>query len=456
MKKHWLYLILGLALIINSSCAVNAQDDEGGWWDVSSESDVTIDEALETKPTSTSESSEEAKDTEKSEETENKEEEKQVITYTVVPGDTLCSIALRYLGSASRYPEIAALNPELISDPNVILTGWNLKIQLDGAAPAEEAAAADPEPEVEVTDESSESSEVAEPEEEKTNAEKIAELQKVLDEANGKLPEGFGLVDFNGNTVKYLVEKGIISKEELAALSPADEHTWRINNGKIELVNAKNVALTPEEIAALDAANAAKKNGEEDAEKMGLAQRIGKMIDEGVEKVGEGLKKGVEGLKKGVETVGEGIKKGVETVGEGVKKGVETVGKGLKTFGNWLNDRIEYNRVTRVARAQNALDTLVTTGKVVTAPVRALGSGLVSGIKGFFVGGEDNGFVNGAKKVFDDTIESAAGLKDRRQERIDNALEKANYGGSTTHTSSSGTTHGGSGRSFGGGGGHRF
>ncbi len=448
MKKHWLYLILGLALILNSSCTVNAQD-EGGWWDVSSETDVTIDETLETKPTESAESSEEAKDTEKSEEAENKEE-KQVITYTVVPGDTLCSIALRYLGSASRYPEIVALNPELISDPNVILTGWNLKIQLDGAAPATEEAAADPEPEVEVTDESSESGEVeVEPVEEKTNAEKLAELQRILDEANSKLPAGFGLVDFNGTTVKYLVENGIITKEELAALSPEDGYSWRINNGKMELVDAKNVALTPEDIAALDAANAAKKNGEEDSEeKKGVFQTIGEKIDNGIRKVGEGIQKVGEGVKKGVEKVGEGVKKGVEKVGEGIKKGVETVGKGIKTFGNWLSDRIEYNRVTRVARAQNSLDTLVTAAKVVTTPARAIGSGLVSGLKGFFVGGEDSGFVNGAKKVFSDTIESVTGLHGRCQERIDNALENANYGGSTIHTSSNGSKHGGSGGHF--------
>ena len=57
MKKNWLYLVLGLALILNSSNAIRAQEEEGGWWDISSETDVTIDGQLETQSTATEGSS---------------------------------------------------------------------------------------------------------------------------------------------------------------------------------------------------------------------------------------------------------------------------------------------------------------------------------------------------------------------------------------------------------------
>lgn len=47
-------------------------------------------------------------------------------TYTVKSGDTLWAIAVRLLGSGSRYPEIAKLNG--ISNPNLIRVGTVLKV----------------------------------------------------------------------------------------------------------------------------------------------------------------------------------------------------------------------------------------------------------------------------------------------------------------------------------------
>lgn len=49
-------------------------------------------------------------------------------TYTVKSGDYLIKIAREKLGDSSRYKEIAALNSDLIKDPNVIKVGWVLKI----------------------------------------------------------------------------------------------------------------------------------------------------------------------------------------------------------------------------------------------------------------------------------------------------------------------------------------
>lgn len=43
-------------------------------------------------------------------------------TYTVQSGDSLSSIAQRYTGDPSRWPELAAANPA-IADPNVIAVG---------------------------------------------------------------------------------------------------------------------------------------------------------------------------------------------------------------------------------------------------------------------------------------------------------------------------------------------
>ena len=70
----------------------------------------------------------------KAEESEKTEEKKETKTteYTVVSGDCLSAIAGKLLGDMSRWPEIVELNkdkyPSLVSNPNLILVGWNLTI----------------------------------------------------------------------------------------------------------------------------------------------------------------------------------------------------------------------------------------------------------------------------------------------------------------------------------------
>jgi peptidoglycan/xylan/chitin deacetylase (PgdA/CDA1 family) len=60
------------------------------------------------------------------------------VTYTVQPGDTLGSIARAKLGDARRYTEIAALNPDVLPDPNRVVVG--MTIELPPTNPAETPA----------------------------------------------------------------------------------------------------------------------------------------------------------------------------------------------------------------------------------------------------------------------------------------------------------------------------
>lgn len=57
--------------------------------------------------------------------TDNRVQEK---THTVVKGDCLWNIAAKYLGSGSRYTEIASLNSDIIKNPNLIFPGQVLKL----------------------------------------------------------------------------------------------------------------------------------------------------------------------------------------------------------------------------------------------------------------------------------------------------------------------------------------
>lgn len=53
-----------------------------------------------------------------------------VILVTVKQGDTLSGLARTHLGEADRWPEIHALNAGRITDPDLILPGWVLKVPL--------------------------------------------------------------------------------------------------------------------------------------------------------------------------------------------------------------------------------------------------------------------------------------------------------------------------------------
>ena len=48
--------------------------------------------------------------------------------YTVKPGDTLSKIAKHFYGSASKYHVIFEANKPLLTDPNKIYVGQNLRI----------------------------------------------------------------------------------------------------------------------------------------------------------------------------------------------------------------------------------------------------------------------------------------------------------------------------------------
>ncbi len=57
-------------------------------------------------------------------------------TYTVQPKDTLGSIARAKLGDARRWTEIAALNPDILPDPNRVVVGMTLELPPSNPAQA--------------------------------------------------------------------------------------------------------------------------------------------------------------------------------------------------------------------------------------------------------------------------------------------------------------------------------
>lgn len=58
------------------------------------------------------------------------EQTAKVEFYVIEKGDTLSGIAKKYLGSASKYPEIFEANREVIKDPDLIYPGQTIRIPL--------------------------------------------------------------------------------------------------------------------------------------------------------------------------------------------------------------------------------------------------------------------------------------------------------------------------------------
>jgi nucleoid-associated protein YgaU len=57
--------------------------------------------------------------------------EKEAVFHTVQPGDNLSAISQKYLGKASRYPEIFEANKPMLTDPDKIYPGQVLRIPQD-------------------------------------------------------------------------------------------------------------------------------------------------------------------------------------------------------------------------------------------------------------------------------------------------------------------------------------
>lgn len=57
--------------------------------------------------------------------------EMEAVFHTVQPGDNLSAIAQKYLGKASRYPEIFEANKPMLTDPDKIYPGQVLRIPQD-------------------------------------------------------------------------------------------------------------------------------------------------------------------------------------------------------------------------------------------------------------------------------------------------------------------------------------
>ena len=216
---------------------------------------------------------------------ETEEAAQKIVEHTVRSGESLWGIAQKLLGDGSRYWEIIEANkdqyPSLEKNPDLILTGWELKVPVDeqeAEAPEEQPADDDEEeeetiPAVEIDDDDSSSAEEIASLPEFTIKEKIAKLQSAVDSANRRLlSQGQRIAALNAETIRFLIDNGFMSEEEWMAMNPPAGYTYRLDRlGKVELVDANNEPLTNQDISEMDAEAAAAAQAAEEEEQEAIA-----------------------------------------------------------------------------------------------------------------------------------------------------------------------------------------
>jgi LysM repeat protein len=259
-----LALLLGQSSMVRANSGDSDDSDDPMSVITQQESKVNLEEKKE-EETKVEEKKDEKEDTK-----DEQKEEKTYTTYTVVAGDSLSLIAKKYLGNANKWRELVSLNkdkyPSLEKNPDLIKIGWVLKVPVeqkeettvasDTKKIASDTANITPDNgKVTVTDNSTKSEDVNKSDIPNwTTEEKIKKLQECIDATNRAMFSiGFKLTDLTTESIKYMIDNGFMTQEDWMAMNPPVGYTYRINlEGKVELVDCNNIALTSDQIAKLD------------------------------------------------------------------------------------------------------------------------------------------------------------------------------------------------------------
>jgi len=201
----------------------------------------------------------------------------QIVEHTVQQGESLWRIAQRLLGDGNRYREIVEANkdqyPSLLKNPDLIHSGWVLKVPVTTSGTAEAIAGTDAAPSqpaatgtpavIDSSQGTPASAATVAQVPQWSPQERIRRLQGTLDSANRRLlAQRKRIADLNPETIRYLIDNRFMTEEEWIGMNPPDGYTYRLDRlGKVELVGSDNRPLTNEQIAQLGSAGAAAQSG---------------------------------------------------------------------------------------------------------------------------------------------------------------------------------------------------
>lgn len=240
---------------------------------ISAPKEVSTSDAAETPPPPPTQSATKVDQADKKEDKEKRET--KTITHKVTRGDTLWGLAKKYLGDGSRYMEIVKANakkyPGLLKNPDLIIDGWELVI------PVPEQTSSDTKPsDTKPGDTNAATGGTTKPTtppattKPLTVEQKILKLQEAVNRMNmALLAQGKTLTELNPQTVRLMIDKGIITEEEWMSLNPPEGYRWVIEKGKVKLVNRDGQPITNAESAKVNeaAAKEAAEKAKAEAEK---------------------------------------------------------------------------------------------------------------------------------------------------------------------------------------------
>ncbi|MBF0502229.1 MAG: LysM peptidoglycan-binding domain-containing protein [Candidatus Riflebacteria bacterium] len=185
--------------------------------------------------------------------------------YKVVAGDNLTKIAAKY---GVTWQELVELNkkkyPSLAKNPNLIYPGWELAVpdkSAKASAPsdsstskpgtdskANSASAPGAKSDSKAGDQSAKPGDPAKTPVKPavvdlTTEQKTAHLQDAMDKftKDNPAPTPAGIpIELDPTKMKGLVDRGILTQEELQALNPPAGYHWVMNNGKVELTKGSS------------------------------------------------------------------------------------------------------------------------------------------------------------------------------------------------------------------------
>lgn len=281
--------------------------------------------------------------------------------YTVQVGDTLGSIAQKFYGKASRWPEIYEANRDKLRHPDILFHGTTIRIPLDRTAKPEAKVtvegeieakpkrnwdlgkpvtkpAVEAEAEIEAKPEPKPEAKVEAKPEAKAEAKAEPEyptvgeyVKKRFDDSVDTFTTGLhGAAEIAFPPLMLAEMAGIQAKHRKRALEqiwnlPMDPAgKWKIKAGEI---SDKAAADAAKEIGQLPGVRAIRATGE--------------AIVDGAIYVGKGVKAAGDAIADGAAYVGESIATGVRETGKAIDRGITETRKGVGGFfqdlGRWIS-----------------------------------------------------------------------------------------------------------------------
>lgn len=169
-------------------------------------------------------------------------------THKVVAGDSLWSIAKKYLGDGSKYQQIIELNkakyPSLLKNPDLIVDGWVLEVPDTSAQASTPAVSGAGAAGAGASGSTTATTPTPNPANNWTLAQKQQKLQDAVNQMNLQLlKEGKRMTELNAATIREMINRKLLTEQDWMAMNPPAGQRWALDSAKVVLVKGDNVVI---------------------------------------------------------------------------------------------------------------------------------------------------------------------------------------------------------------------